>query len=197
MSDLKGKTIVFTGTLSMQRKDATAMAEKAGAIVTSAVSGKTNILVAGPGSGSKMDAAKAKGITVWTEMEFVNACSGKAAPAASKAKKAPKKAAASEATAPAPAPKKPAAKKTKKATEAPADEDDGEDDAPPKKVAKKDAGKSPAQSGGRAVDREVPGRGDFKVWEDWAITLNQTNIGGGANNNKYYIIQVLEKEGKF
>jgi len=47
----------------------------------------------------------------------------------------------------------------------------------------------------RVVDGEVPGRGDKKVYEDYAIKLNQTHID--ANNNKFYIIQVVEEKGKF
>jgi predicted DNA-binding WGR domain protein len=41
----------------------------------------------------------------------------------------------------------------------------------------------------RNVDREVPGREKFKVVGDFDVTLNQTNVG--ANNNKFYIIQVF------
>jgi BRCT domain type II-containing protein len=67
---LDGETIVFTGTLSMQRKDAEAKATAAGAKVTGAVSAKTTILVAGPGAGSKLAEAQSKGITVLTEAEF-------------------------------------------------------------------------------------------------------------------------------
>ena len=46
--DLQGKTLVFTGALRMKRGEAIAMATAAGAIVTGSVSGKTNIVVAGP-----------------------------------------------------------------------------------------------------------------------------------------------------
>lgn len=70
---LSGKSVVFTGKLAMPRKDATAFATAAGATCASAISGKTNILVAGPGAGAKEAQAKAKGIDVWTEDEFVAA----------------------------------------------------------------------------------------------------------------------------
>ena len=70
---LKGKVVVFTGTLSMARALATSKAEALGAKVVGSVSSNTNILVCGPGAGSKLAEAKAKGITVWTEQEFVNA----------------------------------------------------------------------------------------------------------------------------
>lgn len=72
-SDLKGKTLVFTGTLSMKRDEATTLAEKAGAKVTSAISGKTDIVVAGPGAGDKLAKAKAQNCEIWTEEEFQNA----------------------------------------------------------------------------------------------------------------------------
>eukprot|EP00929_Paragymnodinium_shiwhaense_P092631 TRINITY_DN525_c0_g1_i1.p1 TRINITY_DN525_c0_g1~~TRINITY_DN525_c0_g1_i1.p1 ORF type:complete len:482 (+),score=112.04 TRINITY_DN525_c0_g1_i1:89-1534(+) len=58
------------------------------------------------------------------------------------------------------------------------------------------AAKKQKVSGGRAVDSSVPESG-LKVVEDYTVTLNQTNIGGGANNNKFYKIQVLEGKGKF
>jgi len=75
---LAGKTLVFTGSLSTDRKEATKQAEAAGAKVTGSVSNKTTHLVAGPGAGSKIAAAEAKGITVWTEDDFVAAIAGKA-----------------------------------------------------------------------------------------------------------------------
>jgi len=49
--------------------------------------------------------------------------------------------------------------------------------------------------GGVSVDGKVPNAGSYKVIDDNAVTLNQTNIG--FNNNKYYIIQALEGGGKF
>jgi predicted DNA-binding WGR domain protein len=45
------------------------------------------------------------------------------------------------------------------------------------------------------VDSLVPGKDAYKVHADYAVKLNQTNIGG--NNNKYYIIQLLEKAGSY
>ena len=67
---LAGKTVVFTGTLTMTRAIATAKVVGAGAKITSAVSGATNVLVAGAGSGAKLEEAKGRGIEVWTEAEF-------------------------------------------------------------------------------------------------------------------------------
>jgi predicted DNA-binding WGR domain protein len=45
------------------------------------------------------------------------------------------------------------------------------------------------------VDREVPGRDGYHVYDEYHCKLNQTNIGG--NNNKYYIIQILENKGTY
>ena len=58
MSTLNGKTVVFTGTLSLKRADATKQAEAAGATVKSGISSTTDILVAGPGAGQKMAQAQ-------------------------------------------------------------------------------------------------------------------------------------------
>ena len=45
---LQGKNVVFTGALLIKRAEAAAMATAAGATVTQSISGKTNIVVAGP-----------------------------------------------------------------------------------------------------------------------------------------------------
>merc|ERR1711879_470171 len=70
---LAGKTIVFTGTLSMKRADAEAAAKIAGAKIGSGVSKNTDILVAGPGAGSKISKASALGTIVWDEAKFKKA----------------------------------------------------------------------------------------------------------------------------
>ena len=48
--------------------------------------------------------------------------------------------------------------------------------------------------GGAAVDSLVPSKDSYRVFQDggktYAATLNQSNLG--ANNNKFYIIQVLQ-----
>jgi DNA ligase (NAD+) len=67
-SPVAGKTVVFTGSLEqMTREEAKAMAERLGAKVAGSVSRKTDIVVAGPGAGSKLKQAREFGVTVLDE----------------------------------------------------------------------------------------------------------------------------------
>lgn len=69
---LSGIVLVFTGQLfSMTRDEAKAQAEALGARVSGAVSRKTNLVVAGPGAGSKLRDAEELGIDILSEDEWL------------------------------------------------------------------------------------------------------------------------------
>eukprot|EP00756_Hemistasia_phaeocysticola_P012214 Hpha_TRINITY_DN15178_c4_g3::TRINITY_DN15178_c4_g3_i1::g.129676::m.129676/K10798/PARP; poly [ADP-ribose] polymerase len=202
-SALQGKTVVFTGGLKIKRADATAKATALGANVTGSISGKTDIVVAGPGAGSKLAAAEARGTEIWNEQEFLDCVAagagGAKKPAAKSSRKkkeepeekpkpaAKKKREADDEEPPAKKARKPAAKKSAAAAEP-------EPATPTKPAAASPTPMSPMSPGRKfPVDREVPSRLEKRVYGEYSCKLNQTNIGG--NNNKFYIIQVLEKAG--
>ena len=183
MSELKGKNILFTGTLDLKRNDAKSMAEKAGASVKSAWSGQINIVIAGAAAGSKLDAAKASGVPIWDEAKFVAACSGKAAGGKPPPKAAPKP-----------------SRKTAR------EEDDDDDDDEPK--AKKARGVAPAAAGGLA---EIKGKtlvftGALKMNRAEAKTKAESagaKVTGDVSKNTNFVVvgdnagSKLEKAKKF
>ena len=72
-SELAGKVVVFTGTLSsMSRSEAKAKAENLGMKVQSVASSKTDFLVVGDDAGSKLQKAKELGIKILAEQDWLN-----------------------------------------------------------------------------------------------------------------------------
>ena len=76
-SPIAGKTVVFTGTLeAMSRDEAKARAQTLGAKVAGSVSKRTDLVVAGPGAGSKLKDAEKFGVKVVTEQEYLKLIGG-------------------------------------------------------------------------------------------------------------------------
>ncbi|MCK9365811.1 MAG: NAD-dependent DNA ligase LigA [Metallibacterium scheffleri] len=69
---LAGKTVVLTGTLArMSREQAKATLEQLGAKVAGSVSKTTSLVIAGTEAGSKLDKARALGVEVWDETQWL------------------------------------------------------------------------------------------------------------------------------
>lgn len=94
--DVKGKTVVLTGTFSqIKRNDAKAALTKLGAKVSGSISSKTDMLFAGEEAGSKLDKADELGIEILDEdvlMEILGDLASAPAEKPAKAEKKPAKA---------------------------------------------------------------------------------------------------------
>jgi DNA ligase (NAD+) len=76
-----GKTFVLTGAISMPREEASRLILDGGGKVTSSVSKKTDVVIAGDEAGSKLDKARELGIPVWDDRRFRDALSEAGLPA--------------------------------------------------------------------------------------------------------------------
>lgn len=67
-----GEKVVLTGTLTIKRDEASKLIKENGGEVVSSVSKNTTIVLAGENAGSKLDKARALGIRIIDETEFMN-----------------------------------------------------------------------------------------------------------------------------
>jgi len=157
------------------------MAEAAGAKILSGVSKNLNILVAGPGAGSKADKAASLGTEIWDEAQFMANVSG------GKKMGGTKRAAAAE-------PAAPAAKKGKKAATpkaAPA----------PARAAPAPARAAPlpaATASDIGSVNPVSGLSGSVLREDGELYDNDLVFSdAAANSNKFYRMQIVASGGKY
>jgi DNA ligase (NAD+) len=73
-----GKSVVFTGTLSMPRAEAEDVVRRQGGRVSGSVSKATSFVVAGEEAGAKLDKARKLGVAVLTEQQFLEMARGDA-----------------------------------------------------------------------------------------------------------------------
>ncbi|MFA4944245.1 MAG: BRCT domain-containing protein [Lentisphaeria bacterium] len=73
-----GKSFCITGTLGRPRQEIVAAIKGRGGLVREAVTKKLDYLIAGEAAGSKLEKARALGVTVLTEAEFAALCAGPA-----------------------------------------------------------------------------------------------------------------------
>ncbi len=73
-----GRSVVFTGTMSMARAEAEELVRHQGGRVSGSVSKATNFLVAGEEAGSKLEKARKLGVPVLTEQQFLDMVHGRA-----------------------------------------------------------------------------------------------------------------------
>eukprot|EP00667_Euglena_gracilis_P003046 EG_transcript_3054 len=173
-SPLAGQVVCITGTLSMLRAKAVQLLEDNGATQANTVTAKCTILLCGSGAEgtSKYLQAKARGIRLLTEDELIAMVS----PDAAAGSPTPTPAVAEAEGTAAEAESSPAAAKsaTKSATGT-------------QKLIKKGRGVVDVHSG-MADKAHIYEEGD----DVYQVMLNQTNIG--QNNNKFYVIQLLEAD---
>lgn len=90
-TNMQGRTIVISGTLSeMKRDDAKVAFEALGAKITGSVSKNTDVLVAGKRAGAKLEKAEELGIEIWDEARMLAELNGESVPSKATKKASPK-----------------------------------------------------------------------------------------------------------